>query len=556
MDTIRASQPSVATCGQSGAAPVMAGRVKPALRFDGVARTSALGRIATELLAGWADLAFADSEPPTVRSWRREVRGTALQWWSDASRPNGRPVSESFSARVHPTNPARIPVSPKGGRYDTGAEAGPGTGALETTVDLGRHATGPGGRSWCIVDAAGIPLLQPFHALSVCHTEPYVASLNLIESEDGGATWQLLANAHVSSARRYPELLGILGRTAMRLLRMALADGGASRRPWAPEPPRPGPTQSLWGARRASHAAWLRARVGGEIYGVATLERRPEEFLQDQCCPAAQWLQIPPSQGFIADPFFWPGQPGVLLCETYLHRTGLGQLTALSIDTGQIVGSEALPLGLECHLSYPSTWAEDGRVFCLPEMAASRRQMLYELKRGEAPVPLCVVSEDVGMADPTLMKVNGLYWIAYTDTDIGTYDNLCLLHAPRLEGPWSPHGNNPVKIDARSSRPGGTPFQVGDALYRPAQDCSREYGGALTINQVTLCTPDGYHEAPVATLRPDPKGAFPDGLHTLSFGDGLAVIDGKRNSYHPAILTHKLGRRLLRLPKRLLARRP
>ncbi len=503
--------------GQPGGARTVSGRAKAAILFDGIDEMSALGRMATGLLAEFADVAFSGGKPPEAKPWRQAVRGTALQWWSDAS-----------------------------------LAAPPGeAGASHTTVDLGRRATGQEGRSWCIVDATGVPLFQPLHALPVCYMEPYVASLNLIESGDGGVTWQLVADAHVSSARPYPELLDVLGRTAMRLLRMALC-GAAPRRPWVPEPARPGPAQTLRGARLASRLAWLRARVGGEIYGIAILDRRPEEFLLDQSCPAAQWVQIPPSQGFIADPFFWPGQPGVLLCETYLHRTGLGELTALSIDAGRIVGSEPLPLGVGSHLSYPSAWAEDGRVFCLPEMAASRRQVLYELKRGMAPEPVCVVGE-IGMADPTLMKVDGLYWIAYTDTDIGTYDNLCLLHAPRLEGPWSPHAGNPVKIDARSSRPGGTPFRVGDKLYRPAQDCSREYGGALTINRVALCTPDAYREEPVATLRPDPDGAFPDGLHTLSFGGGLAVIDGKRNSYHPAILTHKLGRRLVGLPRKLLA---
>ena len=506
----------------------MSGRAKAAILFDGVAETSALGRMAAELLAEFADVAFGGGNPPPSKPWRQAARRTALQWWSDAG----------------PTAPPE------------------GAGALDATIDLARRATGQEGRSWCIVDATGAPLFQPFHALPVCCREPYLASLNLIESEDRGVTWQLVADAHVSSARPYPELLDVLGRTAIRLLRMALCGGSAPRRPWVPEPARPelarpelarpGPAQTLRGARLASGLAWLRARIGGEMYGVAILDRRPEEFLLDQCCPAAQWVQIPPSQGFIADPFFWPGQPGVLLCETYLHRTGLGELTALSIDAGRIVGSEPLPLGVGGHLSYPSTWAEGERVFCLPEMAASRRQVLYELKRGMAPEPLCVVGEDIGMADPTLMKVDGLYWIAYTDTNIGTYDNLCLLHAPRLEGPWSPHAGNPVKIDARSSRPGGTPFRVGAELYRPAQDCSREYGGALTINHVVSCTPDAYREEPVATLRPDPDGAFPDGLHTLSFGNGLAVIDGKRNSFNPAILTHKLGRRLVGLPRRLL----
>ncbi len=391
-----------------------------------------------------------------------------------------------------------------------------------------------------------MPLFHPFQALRVCHMEPFIASLNLIETRDGGATWHLIAEAHVSSARSYPALLDVLGRTAMRLLRMALCNSDGPKAPWMPRAVGPGPLQTLLGARCASGLAWLLARIGGELYGIAILDRLPEEFLQDQNCPIADWLQIPASKGFIADPFFWPGRPGVLLCETYLHHTGLGELTLLSVDAGRIVGSEPLPLGLSCHLSYPSAWTEDGRVFCLPEMAASRRQLLYELQPGKPPQPLCVIADCVAMADPTLMKVNGVYWIAYTDTDIGTYDNLCLLHASRLEGPWSPHAGNPVKIDARSSRPGGTPFWVGDQLFRPAQDCSREYGGALIVNHVKLCTQDAYHEEAVAILRPDPHGAFPDGLHTLSIGDGLAVIDGKRNSYHPAILAHKLRRRLVR----------
>ncbi len=517
--TIQVSPGSAANSGQPGTVWSVSGHAN-AILFDGVAETSALGRMAAALLAD-TDVAFSGGTPPEDKSWRRAVRGTALQWWSDAG-----------------------PAAPPGE-----------VGAHGTTIDLGRRATGHEGRRWCIVDAVGAALFQPFHALPVCCMEPYIASLNLIESEDGGATWQLVADAHVSSARPYPELLDVLGRTAIRLLRLALRGDGAPRRPWVPASARLGPVQTLRGARLASGLFWLRARVGGEMYGVAILDRQPEEFLRDQRCPAAQWVQIPPSQGFIADPFFWPGRPGVLLCETYLHRTGLGELTALSINAGRIVGSEPLPLGVTGHLSYPSTWAEGDRVVCLPEMAASRRQLLYELKPDMAPEPLCVVGEDIGMADPTLMKVNGLYWIAYTDTDIGTYDNLCLLHAPRLEGPWTPHAGNPVKIDARSSRPGGTPFRVGGKLYRPAQDCSREYGGALTINHVALCTPDAYREEPVAMLQPDPSGAFPDGLHTLSFGNGLAVIDGKRNSYHPAILAHKLGRRLVGLPGKLLARK-
>lgn len=488
---------------------------RPAILLRGVASTSGFGRIATELLAECADITFSSGELPEPRRWRRAVGGTALQWWSQATSEPGSDI-------------VRAP---------------------DTILNLHRREAGQAEKVWCIVDSTGVPLFSPFHALPVCRMAPYIASLNLVETSNGGVTWQLVAAAHVSSARSYPGLLDVLGRTAIRLLRMALCGSIGPRSPWTPQPIQPGPAQTMLGACLASGLAWLRARIGGEVYGIAVLDRQPEEFLHDQTCPVAQWLQIPASQGFIADPFFWPGRAGVLLCETYLHSTGLGELTLLSVDAGRLLGSEPLPLGLHGHLSYPSTWADGGRILCLPEMAASRRQLLFELTPDRAPEPLCVVADDVGMADPTLMRVDGLYWIAYTDTDIGTYDNLCLLYASRLEGPWSPHPGNPVKIDARSSRPGGTPFWVGNQLFRPAQDCSREYGGALVINHVTACTPQAYEEAPASILRPDPDGAFPDGLHTLSFGNGRAVIDGKRNSYHPAILAQKLRRRLVRTPE-------
>ena len=491
----------------------ISGVTTPTLLLSGVSPDSPLGKIAATTLAAFSKTLFDGGIPPDRGQWRRAAQGTGLQWWSEAG-----PVATATAANS------------------------------DISLNLHRQDVGRPGRTWCIVDAAGVPLLHPFQALQACHSEPYTASLNLIESKDGGSTWQLIAEAHVSSVRSYRGLLDVLARTGVRLLRNAFQTGAAPRRRWelgSPAMGRPyAPLRALLRAHVASGLGWLQARVSGEVYGIAVLDRPPSDFLQSRILPVSRWLQIPASRGFIADPFFWPGQLGLILCETYLHRTGLGELTVLSVNGDQITRSAPLPLGLDSHLSYPSTWSEDGRVYCLPEMATSRRQILYELRQGTAPTPVCVVSEDTGMADPTLMKMNGLYWIAYTDTDIGLYDNLCLLYADRLDGPWHPHLNNPVKIDARSSRPGGTPFWIGDRLFRPAQDCSREYGGALVVNEVKLCTPDDYRETVAAVLRPDPAGPFAAGLHTLSFGNGRAVIDGKRISYHPRILFHKIYRRL------------
>jgi hypothetical protein len=222
----------------------------------------------------------------------------------------------------------------------------------------------------------------------------------------------------------------------------------------------------------------------------------------------------------------------------------LGILQALTFADGHVIRTEDVPLGANCHLSYPFTWAENGRVLCLPEMAGSRRQMMYELVTGGVPRPLCVIAEDTAMADATLFQHGGLYWIAYTDTEIGLHDNLCLLWSDRLEGPWTSHRSNPVKIDVRSSRCGGGLFRVRDWLVRPAQDCSRTYGGSLVLNRVVECTRDSYSEEPVATLLPDQTGRYRHGLHTLSFGADTILIDGKRWVVDPAIILQRIRRRL------------
>jgi hypothetical protein len=486
------------------------GPITPSLFLRGVSYRSPMGALADAMLAGHAGLVLGGATATEPRQWRRVVQGTSLQWWSGGDR------EISY----------QIPCA-------------------DITVDLHQHRAASQGRSWCIVDRTGVPLLHPFHALSACHREPYFASLHLIESKDGGGSWQLVAEAHLSSLTSYRSLLNALGQTSVRLLQTALRSFGALRRPWIPSPAASPRSHQLLRARLAGGVAWFKARVGGEVYGIAIVDRQPDSFLQSGTVSVSNWIQIPSAQGFIADPFFWPGRPGIILCETYTHRSGFGRLEALCVSSGRITAAEPVPLGIHCHLSYPFTWSEGGRVFCLPEMAGSRRQILYELSESGTPVPLCEIAENIGMADPTLMRANGRYWIAYADMDIGPFDNLCLMHADRPEGPWHAHPGNPVKIDVRSSRPGGTPFRVGGRLFRPAQDCSRTYGGALVINHVKTCTPQHYEEEPVTVLRPDPNGSFPDGLHTISFGNGCAVIDGKRNSYHPRILFHKLRRRLI-----------
>jgi hypothetical protein len=151
--------------------------------------------------------------------------------------------------------------------------------------------------------------------------------------------------------------------------------------------------------------------------------------------------------------------------------------------------------------------------------------------------------------DPTICEFAGHWWLWCTISDSCSDGcaNLHLFHAETPLGPWQAHPSTPVVSDVRSARPGGRPFIVDGVLYRPAQDCSREYGGALTINRVDVLNTREYRETPVRHISPD--RAYPHGLHHLEINHGKVVIDGKRRLFSLRPLAHRWFRRSQPTPR-------
>ena len=120
----------------------------------------------------------------------------------------------------------------------------------------------------------------------------------------------------------------------------------------------------------------------------------------------------------------------------------------------------------------------------------------------------------------------GKWWLfaSIPVSGAGTSGELHLFYADSPLGPWTPHRANPVKSDVRSARPAGRIFERDGQFYRPAQDCSRRYGYAVSINRIVQLNPDFYREVEVDKLVPNGK---PDvaGVHTLNMADDMTVID-------------------------------
>jgi hypothetical protein len=135
--------------------------------------------------------------------------------------------------------------------------------------------------------------------------------------------------------------------------------------------------------------------------------------------------------------------------------------------------------------------------------------------------------ENFPAVDSTVFQHGDLYWLLCSPQE-KSGSHLHAFYAREPFGPWVPHPSNPVKIDIRGARPAGPPFVVDGALYRPAQDSSRTYGGRVVINRVVALSPTEFAEVPHAHVGPEKDGPFGEGLHTVSFAGDYCVIDGKR----------------------------
>jgi hypothetical protein len=188
------------------------------------------------------------------------------------------------------------------------------------------------------------------------------------------------------------------------------------------------------------------------------------------------------------------------------------------------------------HLSYPFVFEHQGNIFMAPETNGNDTIELYRAvdfpRRWELDR---VLIRGISAVDPTLFHDGERWWMFANITTAGgsQLDELHLFFADRLEGPWQSHPNNPIVSDVRRARPAGPLFRAGDALIRPAQDCSGGYGRATTFQKINKLTMDDYVEEAVNRVEP-PVEPGNIGIHTYSFSNGFELIDVKRRVWRTA----------------------
>jgi hypothetical protein len=231
-------------------------------------------------------------------------------------------------------------------------------------------------------------------------------------------------------------------------------------------------------------------------------------------------ILTPPMDRFWADPFLLQRDGALhVFFEEYPYDTGIGHIAVLSRSSSGAWYGPTRVLERPYHLSYPFLLEHEGELLMLPETTASGRVELYRCVRFPDQWELdTVLIDNFAGADATLWFQDARWWM-FVDVSC----ELHILYSDSPRGPWFPLPGNPVKSDARDSRPAGGIFRSGEDVIRPAQDCSVQYGGEVVFNKITRLTVSDFEEVEIGRLLTPWNGIL--GCHTFNQLDGITVVD-------------------------------
>jgi hypothetical protein len=238
----------------------------------------------------------------------------------------------------------------------------------------------------------------------------------------------------------------------------------------------------------------------------------------------------PPAGRFYADPFVaeHDGRTYVLF-EEYRDADRKGVISAVEIAATGEWGAPSVVLACDYHLSYPFLFRWRGAWHMVPESGDHRRVDIYRADAfPQGWTRIATALSDVDARDATLCEWNGKWWMFVTLCVPGgpRADELSLFFADSPLGPWTAHPRNPIVSDVRGARSAGALYVEGGSLIRPAQDGSRDYGYAISLNRIELLTEREYRESPSGSLRPTwhPRVR---GTHTINRSERYEVTDGR-----------------------------
>jgi len=254
--------------------------------------------------------------------------------------------------------------------------------------------------------------------------------------------------------------------------------------------------------------------------------------------PDISWLFRNSFNKIYGDPFFIRSKDGKIeiIMEVLQFEGDYGRLALLTLDEEFRLSKLKILLDTKSHLSYPFVFKEDDRYFIFPESSKNDRLSCYEFDPEAERLIFLTDILEFPLLDSTIIKKNGKYWIfgVLADDNAGYEEHV--FYSDNLLGPYVNHPANPVKYGLDGTRPAGSFIEVDGRIYRPTQNCQKEYGDSITIYELTELNEERVVEEPYMNIEINRSNHHNNGMfkiHTINYMNDLIVVDRKNWTFSP-----------------------
>jgi hypothetical protein len=262
--------------------------------------------------------------------------------------------------------------------------------------------------------------------------------------------------------------------------------------------------------------------------------------------PCINWIRMGSIDKYYADPFIlFPTNENInILLEEFSFKDDYGKISLVTLDKKFKQLNHKELLDTENHISYPFIFSENNKTYIFPEAGRSGKLSCYEYDPVNESICFLKDIVDLPLCDSSILKHDDKYWIFGTiseidpDTDQITDYKLCVFFSYSLLGPYNAHPGNPIKFGLNGTRQAGNFIEVDGIIYRPAQNCEKQYGESITINKVTELNEINVAEEPYMNISINRKNRSNYGMHTIhtiNSMDDLIVVYGIRWTFSPII---------------------
>lgn len=242
--------------------------------------------------------------------------------------------------------------------------------------------------------------------------------------------------------------------------------------------------------------------------------------------PRYIWVKNPyKDQCWFADPFILDVTDDtiILLVEEMRHTVHKGRIAKLTINRRNMtIDRMDILLEENTHLSFPNIWREGDDVYVYPENYRGGKLNLYKLVDNATRLVKEKVLIDAPLTDAVMTDLFGEQQVFSTKMPNPNGEEM---YVYTLDRKLDIVDTQSVRLDDKHARMAGQFFEYKGKIYRPAQDCNEQYGGAVIIDEVEKVGGQ-YVFKPIKRLT-SKHPRLHQGMHTLNMYKGVAVIDVK-----------------------------